>query len=265
LPHRPVTIVLSEIEKRRAGRHLLLLCDFDGTLVAFHPDPAAVVLDHDLRGVLSVLSRTPGTTVGIVSGRHLPDLHQRASLPGPIFLAGSHGLEIDGPGESFRHPQAGDATRTLRGIAENVRPRLAGLPGVFIEDKEISIALHYREAAAGAVAAARLLFMAAAQAHLDAGHLRLLPGADVLELLPAIAWDKGDAVNWIRDRAEGAHGAALTVYIGDDVTDQHAFRAVGPAGVTIAASERPSGAEFTLDGPANVRRLLRMLMVRTRR
>jgi trehalose-phosphatase len=259
LPRRLVSTVVSEIENRGAGRHLLLLCDFDGTLVPFHRDPAAVVLDPDVHGALSSLAQTPGTTVGIVSGRRLPDLQQRVSLPAPVFLAGLHGLEIEGPGERFHHPEAGAAAGILRVIVDDVQPRIAGLPGVFIEDKGISIALHYREASAGAADAARSRFVEASHREVDAGRLRLLPGADVLELLPGIAWDKGDAVNWIRERVEGAHGTSLTVYIGDDVTDQHAFRAVGPSGVTIAASERPSGAEFTLDGPGEVRTLLNVL------
>ncbi len=259
MPHRLVSPVVSEIGKRRADRHLLLLCDFDGTLVPFHPDPGAVVLDPGVLDALNAQARTPDTTLGIVSGRRLPDLQQRVTLPSPVFLAGSHGLEIEGPGERFRHPRADDAAGILRAIRDDVRPRIAGLPGVFVEDKEISIVLHYREASGDAAAAARSCFIDVSRAEVDAGRLRVLSGADVLELLPGIAWDKGDALNWIRERVEGAHGPAFTVYIGDDITDEHAFRAVGPEGVTIAASGRPSGAEFTLDGPGDVRTLLDLL------
>ena len=128
--------------------------------------------------------------------------------------------------------------------------------GVFIEDKDLSIALHYREAEPAVRVVAQSLFMDAARADLEAGRLRLLPGACVIELLPAIAWHKVSALEWIRERIQRAHGATFTVYIGDDLTDEDAFRAVGPDGMAIAASVRVTGAEFRVDGPPAVARLL---------
>jgi len=81
----------------------------------------------------------------------------------------------------------------------------------------------------------------------------------VIELLPGVSWHKGSALQWIRERIERVHGPTFTVYVGDDVTDEDAFRAVGPEGMTISASERASGAEFFVNGPDGVKRLLHSL------
>jgi trehalose-phosphatase len=249
----------AEISARRAGRHLLLLCDFDGTLTAFHPDPRAVRLDDNVARVLGSLASRQDCTVGIISGRRLQDIRDRVTVHGELYIAGFHGLEIHTPAETFVHPDASAAAETMRTIAESMRRELALLPGVFIEDKDLSIALHYREAAADVAATARSRFMDAARAGLDAGRLRVLPGSCVLELLPSTRWHKGRALEWIRERIERLHGPTFTVYIGDDVTDEDAFQAVGPGGMSIGASDRVSGAEFRVDGPAAVELVLQGL------
>ncbi|HEX5474187.1 MAG TPA: trehalose-phosphatase [Vicinamibacterales bacterium] len=252
--------VAAEIQRRRAARHLLLLFDFDGTLCGFQADPAAVRLPDVTRRLLDRLAHAPATTVAIVSGRRLQDVADRARLPAGVFYAGFHGLEARGGDETYVHPAAAAAVPVLRRIRQDVEARLRALPGVFIEDKGFSIALHDREAEDVARATAREAFLRAASDAIGDGRLRVLPGACVLELMPNVAWNKGSAVRWIRERVERRHGASLPVYVGDDVTDEDAFRAVAADGVSIAVSDRASGAQFRLDGPADVEALLRALV-----
>ena len=254
-----VEAVLFELARRRAGRHLLLLFDFDGTLAPFSPDPEAVYLDELVRRVLGSLALKLDSTVGVISGRRLPDLEKRLKIPGEVYVAGFHGLEIHAPGETFMHPEAAAATATMRAIAETMRSHLPSLPGTFIEDKVFSVALHYREAAPAVRVVAQSYFMDAAREHVDSGRLRVLPGSCVVELLPGVSWHKGSALQWIRERIERVHGPTFTVYVGDDVTDEDAFRAVGPEGTTVSASDRASGAEFSVNGPDGVKRLLHSL------
>ena len=252
-------LAAAELRKRRAGRHQLLLFDFDGTLAPFDPDPNAVHLAPDVAQSLGSLATKPETTVGIISGRRLADLQKRISIPGDVYLAGFHGLEIHAPGETFMHPGAATATSTMQAIAAVMRPHLAELPGVFIEDKVLSIAMHYREAVPAVRVVAISRFMDAARDDIESGRLRLLPGSCVIELLPGAAWHKGSALQWIRERVERAFGPTFTIYVGDDVTDEDAFRAVGPEGLTISASERAAGAAFSVAGPEGVKRLLHSL------
>jgi trehalose-phosphatase len=252
-------VAAAEIVKRRAGRHFLLLLDFDGTLAPFRPDPTAVYLDAGVSAQLTRLAARGDTTLGVITGRRLPDVRQRFDVHGDVYLAGFHGLEIQAPDEAWVHPAAAAATPLMRSIAQAMEPHLAELPGVFIEDKVFSIALHYREATPAVRVVATSRFMEAARAEVEAGRLRLLPGACVIELLPGAAWHKGSALEWIRERVAREHGPTFTVYVGDDVTDEDAFRAIGADGIAIAASERAAGGEFSVDGPEGVRRLLHWL------
>jgi trehalose-phosphatase len=244
---------IAELARRRAERHLLLLFDFDGTLCPFQPDPDAVYPEERIVRLLGSLASKANSTVGIISGRRLPDLRKRITVPGEVYIAGFHGLEIQSPYETFMHPEAAAATVTMREIVERMQASLPSFPGVFIEDKVFSIALHFREA----TPAVRV--MEAARDGVADGRLRLLPGACVVELLPGAAWHKGSALQWIRERIERLHGPTFTVYVGDDVTDEDAFKAVGPEGMTISASERATGAQFSVNGPEGVERLLHSL------
>src|SRR6476469_3578272 len=118
-------LAAAELRTRRAGRHQLLLFDFDGTLAPFDPDPNAVYLAPDVTQLLGSLATKPETTVGIISGRRLADLQKRVSIPGDVYLAGFHGLEIHAPDETFMHPGAATAESTTQTIAAAMRPNLA--------------------------------------------------------------------------------------------------------------------------------------------
>jgi trehalose-phosphatase len=244
-----------EVRRRARGKHLLLLLDFDGTLCEFEADPQAVELPPSRRTILQQLRSR--ATVGIVSGRRLEDVRARCAIDG-IIVAGLHGLEIDGLGERYEHPDLRKAGAAVAEVAASLREAAAGLPGTLVEDKGPSVALHFREADGDAQRTAVAAFAAAAGPHVDSGQLRVMRGSYVLELLPNIDWNKGSAVRWITDRIRYREGDMFAVYIGDDVTDQDAFAAVEAEGLPIAASDRVR-ANTRLDGPAGVERFLSAL------
>lgn len=245
-----------EVWRRAKGRRLLLLLDFDGTLCEFQADPQAVRLPESRRSILERLQQR--ATVGIVSGRRLADVRERCELNG-LIVAGLHGLEIDGLGESYVHPDLDATGSAIAGIATGLRARAEGIPGVFVEDKGLSVALHFREAAPGDQRTAVELFTAVSAPFIESGRLRVMRGSFVLELLPNIDWNKGDAVRWITEHVCRREGETFVVYIGDDVTDQDAFAAVEGDGLPIAASDRVN-AHTRLDGPAGVERFLAALI-----
>jgi trehalose-phosphatase len=248
------------IQTKAHGRHLLLLSDFDGTLCEFSTDPAAVRLTDDRRHLLQSFASGPGTTLAIVSGRRLHDVRQRVALEAPAYYAGLHGLEIEGGGDVFRHPDVAGSADLVRKLRISLASALSGLEGVFVEDKELSIVAHFRAASPEAAAHAREIVANLVQRHLESGELRMMRGACVLEFLPNIGWDKGSAVTWICQHVSSEHGDVSPVYIGDDVTDEDGFHAVRGCGVAISAATRASGAEFFLDGPTEVRALLEELI-----
>ena len=245
-------------------RHLLLLTDFDGTLCEFQTDPAAVFLSDPRRTALSTLAGRPDLSVGVVSGRRAADVRRRAALEGSVYYAGLHGMEIEGPDTAFEVPHVAARRNLLREVARAVAAAIAPLPGAFLENKELSWALHVRAASAPDRARAERAFWSAATPALDAGTLRLQRGDCVFELLPDIEWNKGDAVHWIEADATRRHRTAVRpVYLGDDRTDEHAFEAVGTRGVTIVVGRRPSRAGRRLPDPAAVERLLTRLVAVT--
>jgi len=244
-----------DVRRRAAGRHLVVLLDFDGTLCEFEPDPRAVVLPAALRDVIIGLQRR--ATVGIVSGRRLHDVRERVGIDG-VVVAGLHGLEIEGLGDRFVHPDLEKARAAVAEVSEELSAIATGLPGAFVEDKGASVALHFREADLESQRIAVEAFGVAAAPLIERGLLRLMRGSCVLELLPNIDWNKGHAVQWILDRVERQRGSVFAVYIGDDVTDQDAIAAVEGDGLAIAASDRVT-AHVRIDGPPAVERLLRAL------
>ncbi|HEX2453106.1 MAG TPA: trehalose-phosphatase [Vicinamibacterales bacterium] len=242
-----------------AARHLLLFSDFDGTLCEFRVDPQSVRLSDARRLLLESIGTSGNATVAIVSGRRLDDVRARADLTLPAYYAGLHGLEIAGPDGVFRHPDVDGTVALVHQLVRSLTAAVAGLHGVFIEDKELSLVTHYRDASPADAERAVDTVSRLVRSHIDAGRLRVMQGSGMLEFLPDIPWHKGSAVEWIIDKVSRRHHNPWPVYIGDDVTDQDAFGALRGRGLSIAAAPRATGAEISLDGPREVEDLLRSL------
>ena len=242
---------------RAAGEQpLLLLMDFDGTLCEFEPQPGQVWLRRSRRELLQRLLATGRVTTGFVSGRRLSDLRERVGLTGDMWFAGLHGLEIEGFGRHFVHERVEEARGLLGLLGRALRVQTADLPGVIIEDKELSLALHVRQAHPDDKIRADAAFLRMTLPHIDDGTLRLMPGSNVSELLPNIPWTKGDAVTWIVDAERARRGAAVCAfYLGDDVTDEDAFVAVGPDH-SVMVGPRPSRIAARLESPVAVEAFL---------
>ncbi len=250
--------VAGRIAAAARGRPLLLLLDFDGTLCEFQPEPGMVWLRGSRRAAVQRLVAHARVTAGFVSGRRIADLRERVGLTGDVWFAGLHGLEIEGFGRSFVHERVDDARGLLALLARALRVQTADLPGVMVEDKELSLALHVRKAHPDDKIKADAAFLRMALPHIDDGTLRLMPGSNVSELLPNIPWTKGDAVRWIRDAERERRGGGpdpCLVYLGDDVTDEDAFKAAGDE-ASIMVGPRPSLIPTRLENPAAVEAFL---------
>ena len=254
-----VSSVQQAIDARPPDAALVLLTDFDGTLAEFHPNPAAPVLAPERRHWLQSLAAEPGVFVGLVSGRRLHDLRRRAPVAPSVYYAGLHGMEIEIDRRSWRHPDLKRSREHVRLLREQLSVMVSHVPGVLVEDKDVSVALHVREAPCErrweAIASADLC----ARPWIVAGQLKRLEGSLVVEYLPNIACHKGDATRWIAGDVEARSGRpAWTIFIGDDVTDEDAFRAID-RGVGILVGHRASAATYQLDGIADVDKLLAWL------
>ncbi|MGY1630716.1 trehalose-phosphatase [Geodermatophilus sp. SYSU D01186] len=227
-----------------AGRRpLLVASDYDGVLAPLVGDPSAAVPSPGVGEALARLADRPGVVVALVSGRGVADLQTVSGLSGPYRWVGSHGAEFDGP-------LTGELAARRDALAERLAPLVAAVPGALLEVKPASVAVHVRQVADRA-AAAELL--AAADRDADPS-LTKKPGKEVLELAVTDA-DKGRALLRLREEL----GAAAAVYLGDDLTDEDAFRALPAGDVTVKVGEGDTVARFRIPGPAAVVALLEEL------
>jgi trehalose 6-phosphate phosphatase len=230
-----------------AGRRpLLLASDYDGVLARLRDDPGAAVLEPGVGDLLARLAAVEDVTVALVSGRGVDDLRTTSGVSGPFRWVGSHGAEFDGP-------IAGELAARRDALAAALAPLVAAVPGARLEVKPASVAVHVRTVADPA-AADRLLADVAAGPGADPA-LTAKPGKAVLELAVTDA-DKGSAVT----RLAAELDAAGVLYLGDDVTDEDAFRALPAPAVTVKVGEGGTAARYRVDDLAGVRAVLERLV-----
>lgn len=222
--------------------------DVDGTLIDIADTPDAVRVDAVLLELIARLHRASGGAVALVSGRALSDLeHRLGALRLP--LAGQHGLERrDAAGRLWIHA-APPAAKCA--IEEALAPVLSRHPGLLLEDKGLTLALHYRLAPHLAAYAHRLMVRLTAAA--GAG-LEVQRGKRVAEVKPS-GIDKGTAV--AEYLAESPFRGRRPVFIGDDLNDEHGFAEVNKLdGISIKVGKGASCARHRLRDVAAVRRWL---------
>jgi len=235
----------------RAARQVLFFSDFDGTLVPIRNRPTECSLDPALRENLASLAKLDRVAIGIVSGRNLSDLIARVGLDG-LAYAGNHGHEIQGPDFSFREPFAVHSRAKLDRLVKEIDRGLTGIAGAWIEHKGLTASVHYREVEQAAIPRVIDVVHQVAAAALDARQFVLRRGKAVLEVRPAVDWNKGKAVCWLVDQLSSADGMPLSIYLGDDDTDEDVFAAL-PSGVTIRVGESDNTlAKYSLRDPLEV-------------
>jgi trehalose 6-phosphate phosphatase len=236
--------------------------DYDGTLTPIVEEPEAARLSPAMRQALQQLRRHPRYRVAIVSGRALADLRARVDGAG-LYLAGNHGLEIEGPEGRYDHPAAQRLRPQLEALAQALQRQLTDIPGAWVEDKGLTLSVHFRRVAAASVPEVQARVRRQVEPAVAEGLVRLRTGKAVLEIRPGVPWDKGEAVRWIvaQLRREAPAARLLALYVGDDDTDEDAFRAVGPQGVSIVvgAERRASAAQYYVESVADTERLLTIL------
>jgi trehalose-phosphatase len=234
-------------EIARRGDRLAVFLDYDGTLTPIVSHPEDAWLSESMRQTLrSLAARVP---VAILSGRDLDDVRGRVLVDGIVY-AGSHGFDIAGAGGLRR--ELGAAHLTVLDAAETeLREALDEIPGAQLERKHFSVAAHYRNVSQEDAFKVALAVEAVAARHRE---LRRINGKKVYELLPDIDWNKGKAVLWLLETLglDGRNG--LPIYIGDDRTDEDAFRALEKRGVAILVSKHPqvTAASYWLKNPDEV-------------
>ncbi len=245
--------------KLRQAEKILLLSDYDGTLTPIVSTPQEALLAGEMREQLQTLSAGDNLKIGIISGRQLSDLKELVALEG-IYYAGNHGLEIEGPGCFFIHPDCLRTRNCLIQIAKTLEERLAAIDGVIIEDKGLSLSLHYRLVKNDFVTQVKGIFYQVCRSYKIRKQIKVTYGKKVLEVRPPVGWDKGKAVHFLTQKALTGGQNHLTLYLGDDQTDEDAFEALMENGISIRVGEnQTSHAVYFLNSPAEVKEFLARL------
>lgn len=253
------------IPEWRAARdrlgHMLVALDFDGTLAPIVPHYLDAQLLPEARPVLERLAARSDTDIALISGRSLRDLEQRIGLPG-IYYAGNHGLELHGPDLADVVPGALALQARVQRCRAALEDVLRSLPNVHLEDKQLSLSVHYRMVDdPGQQRQVEEVVERVFQQHCEG--LRLTSGKRVREIRPDIDWDKGKALLYIIREIERLRGAqVLPMFVGDDTTDEDGFVALEGRGAAVLVGDphAPTAARSYVRSPEEAVMMLEKLL-----
>lgn len=228
---------------------LLVASDYDGTIAPIVSDPAKAYPHGESVRALRALAGLSGTTAAVISGRALRDLAALSRLPVEVQLIGSHGSEFD---VGFVHAIDNDAKQLLREVVTALNTIAAEHPGVAVETKPASVALHVRNAAPEV---GRRALQHVRQGPACWVGIQVTEGKAVIELA-VVPTDKGSALSTVRHQ----ESASAAVFFGDDVTDEKAFRVLSGPDIGIKVGEGESLAKYRVDSTEAVSHALAYLL-----
>src|SRR5215211_1549839 len=249
-----------ELDQRLSGKRSAVFLDYDGTLTPIVDRPEDAVISESMREAVRGLAGR--CTVCVVSGRDRPVVQSLMGVD-DLVVAGSHGFDIWSPeGGAIEHQAAAGSEELLERVTSRLRDELDPIDGALIEPKKASVAVHYRlvseeERPAVEAVVERLLAEYAEE-------LKVTPGKMVYELQPKLDWDKGKAVLYLLGALDLDRDDVVPFYIGDDITDEHAFEALSGRGIGVFVGRaddpevggRTTAADFVLDSTEEVERFL---------
>jgi trehalose 6-phosphate phosphatase len=254
---RKIEALITAVAAHPKDQGLLLLLDYDGTLVEIAPRPELARPTQELVDALGHLASLPGLDMVVVSGRSLKNLRELLPLAILNYL-GSHGAEGLIGGKPWTLKVAAGSREEQEELQKQLTSRLAKLRGWWLETKPLGFAVHYRQAEL----AEEVRIFEALEPWLDqvsrAGRHQILRGKKVVEILPQ-GVNKGAAIQEIL--LFPGFSDHFPVYLGDDVTDESAFQVLQGRGLTIkvGVGAGATAATYSLSQPAQVRQFLSRL------
>jgi trehalose 6-phosphate phosphatase len=234
----------------RAAEKISVFLDYDGTLVPFVQNPAEAQLDEQTRKTLVRISSNRRVSVTIISGRSLADIRARVGLEG-LTYAGNHGLEICGDGMQFIEPTAAARKEELAQLSRRLAGDLGDIEGAVVEYKGLTTTIHFRTAAVREIG--KIENAVGAAVAVVAESFRTASSKMAIEVVPRTRWHKGRAAAWINQHLGGK---PLSLFMGDDETDEDAFRAL-PDGINVkVGSCTDTAARYCVADPSAVHEFL---------
>lgn len=251
---------LDVLNRRLAGNEPAVFLDYDGTLTPIVDRPEDAVISESMREAVRALAER--CTVCVVSGRDRAVVQDLMGLR-TLVVAGSHGFDIWAPeGGTIEREEGREFEALMAEVEARLREALDDVEGALIEPKKVGVAVHDRLVADAERPRVRTAVDAVLADHPD--ELKMTPGKRVYEVQPRIDWDKGKAVRYLLGALALDRPDVVPLYVGDDVTDEHAFEALGSDGIGVFVGDaadpevagRTTAADYILQSPEEVERFL---------
>jgi len=250
-----------QLQSRLAKKNIFLFLDYDGTLSPIVSHPKKARISKKCKKLLRDLSGRQKFCLAVISGRSLKDVRSRVGLK-DIIYSGNHGLEVSGLGAKPKKKASAAFKLAIKKIKRDLKYQLNPFRGAIVEDKGITLSIHYRMVAPGKVSGLKAVFRKAIRASGVDKKIKVREGKKVFEIRPPIDWNKGKIVLWLLKEYNfpGLQRRVTAIYIGDDKTDEDAFKALKKKGVTIFVGKpRKSSADYYLKSTNEVLKFLSFL------
>ncbi|KAM1134822.1 hypothetical protein TB2_043903 [Malus domestica] len=267
--HHPSAMSMFEqITNASKGKQIVMFLDYDGTLSPIVEDPDSAFMSNEMRKAVRDAARYFPTA--IVSGRCRDKVYSFVQL-GELYYAGSHGMDIRGPSKSSKYKNdnqavlfqpASEFVPMIDEVYKTLLEKTRSISGARVENNKFCLSVHFRcvdEKSWAALAEQVRLVLN------EYPKLRLTQGRKVLEIRPTIKWDKGKALEFLLESLGYANSnEVFPVYIGDDRTDEDAFKVLRDRGqgfgILVSKVPKETNASYTLQEPAEVKDFLRRLV-----
>jgi trehalose 6-phosphate phosphatase len=249
-----------ELVRHLAGRRPAVFLDYDGTLTPIVDRPEDALISESMREAVSGLARR--CPVCVVSGRDRRVVQELMGVD-DLIVAGSHGFDIWSPaGGEIQREEGEEFGGLLERVEALLREELGGIEGALVEPKKSSVAAHYRLVSEDERPRVGRVIEEILTEH--PGELKVTPGKMVYEVQPNIDWDKGKAVLYLLRALDLDRDEVVPMYLGDDITDEHAFEALAGRGIGIFVGRaddpevagRTTAADYVLHDVPEVERFL---------
>jgi len=244
--------ILAQLKRAKC---IFFFFDYDGTLTPIVSRPEQAILSEEIKALLLALKKNPKFLLAIVRGRSLKDIRNLVGLK-KIYYIGNHGLEIFAPRRGTKQIISEKIVRELVRIRNRLNSLLKDVDGIQIEDKGCILTIHYRNVDPRRVPP---ILMALKKEIKESGiPLCLGYGKMVFEIRPQSTVNKGTAVLELLNQVD--QDGVLPLYIGDDQTDEDAFKALKKIGMTIFVGlPSHSSAQYYVEDSSEVYQLLKII------
>ena len=238
----------------KSHHRIILFLDYDGTLVSIKKTPSLAILPYTIREQLQRLAEQHNLSLVLITGRSHSDIKNLVRIKN-ITIVSNHGYQISIGKKKWIHPEVKSFLPLLKKISQSLMESLKPFPETLVEDKEITLTVHFRNEEKRSVPLVKKIVSKVVQTYSKS--FKTTTGKKIIEVRPNIEWNKGRAVLKVLTMLRFQKNKYTIVYIGDDKTDEDAFKMLRHKAITIRVGRsRNSQAEYYLRNPHEVQEFL---------